>query len=219
MATPPKTVILLPGLTQCRAQYTRDPDSGDAVENVLWFLSGVTTSPNIANLNGMANAFDPAWAAMWAIVGAADKSYTGSVWTDFSSTFGLSVTSVGSFTPHPGSNGGNSLPAQNCVLLSYHILERWRGGHPRTYLPYISPSIMNPANDDEITAAKGAAVATAFSAINTATLASGQLGGQSQRIYRNRTNAATAHLMPINSFTCQLRFATQRRRLRKAPHH
>src|ERR1700758_1398804 len=107
----PEPIVLQPGLCQVRPQYTVDVDSGDHVENVLWFLSATTTTPTLTDLAGMAAAFDPAWAAMWNILGAGNKAYTGSVWTDYSSVFGLSSSSVGIFTPVSGVNGGGALPS------------------------------------------------------------------------------------------------------------
>jgi hypothetical protein len=214
----PAPVVLQPGLLQCRPQYTVDPDSGDHPENVLWFLSGSTSAPTLANLSAIAAVFDPAWANMWKTVGASNKNYTGSVWTDFSTVFGLSTSSVGTFTVVPGLHGG-CFPSNVSVLISMHILERWRGGHPRTYLPWISTGCQWASDADQVDPTILATCISAFSAINTATIGSGVLGGQSQRIYREKSNPATAHLMPINSFNISNRFATQRRRLRKAPHH
>lgn len=34
-----------------------------------------------------------------------------------------------------GEDGAEPMPAQCCILLNYQIARRYRGGHPRTYLP------------------------------------------------------------------------------------
>jgi hypothetical protein len=40
-----------------------------------------------------------------------------------------------STTAHAGSRGGNMLDASACVIIKKHLSRRYRGGHPRTYLP------------------------------------------------------------------------------------
>jgi hypothetical protein len=35
-----------------------------------------------------------------------------------------------------GSRAGSFLPADNCVVVNYHIARRYRGGHPRGYWPF-----------------------------------------------------------------------------------
>jgi hypothetical protein len=51
--------------------------------------------------------------------------------TDLSSTAGAEGTSV---NVHAGTRAGVQLPANSAVLISYPTANRYRGGHPRTYL-------------------------------------------------------------------------------------
>lgn len=210
-------VLLQPGLLLVRPQYTPNPDTGDHPENVLWFVSAQTQAPSIGQLNAMAAAFDPAWGTMMAAVMGTGRSYTGSIWTDWSSQFGLTGSSVGVYA---GTNGGLGppVPANTAILVSLHVAERWKGGHARMYLPHVGSGTQLSTDYNKLAAASITAITNAFQVINTATLGSGVLGGQSQRVYRQRQDPVHAHLMQISSFTVQPTYATQRRRLRKAAH-
>jgi hypothetical protein len=49
----------------------------------------------------------------------------------------LTSDSAGSgedFNVEPGSRGDDSIPANACVLISYPVATRYKGGHPRSYL-------------------------------------------------------------------------------------
>lgn len=49
-------------------------------------------------------------------------------------------------TPLTGSRTGNSLPAGVAVLINHQIARRYRGGKPRTYLPFFSSTdIVSPS--------------------------------------------------------------------------
>lgn len=201
-----------PGLLQCRPQYTSDPDSGDTPENVLWFLSSSLTTPTPGNLTSIAAVFDPAWGNMWAEVGCTTTHYNGSVWTDWSSSSGYQYTSVGTFTPKAGSATG-LVPPQVACLISYPIQLRWRGGHFRTYLPYLGNSILTGFSNDTIESTQVTAVESAFSTMIGDMAGSGILGGQGFRVYKDK-NAVGATLYPIITQTCNPIVATQRRRVR-----
>lgn len=211
-------VILQPRLLLVKPQYDVDPDTGDVYENILWFQSASAGTPTIANLTAMAAAFDTQWGVIWAYCGAGARHYNGSVWTDYSTNTGLTYTSVGTFTPTVGS-GGSLIPPNVAVLLSMSNGQRYRGGHFRTYFPWIGTSAISSSDPSLVATGVTSAMTTQFANLNTHTSGSGVLGGQTQVLYRNRHNASTAALFPISSFTVRSRFATQRRRLRKAPHH
>lgn len=211
-------VVLQPRLLQVRTQYTPNPDTGDHPENILWFQSASAGTPTIANLTAMAAVFDPAWGAMGPDFLASGRKYTGSVWTDYSTSTGLSYSSVGTYA---GSStmSGLALPANVAILISLHIQQRYRGGHPRIYLPWVSVSAQSTTDTNQVAAATISALGTAFANINVATTGSGVLGGQTQMVYRHKTNPTSAALFQISAFTVQQTLASQRRRLRKAPHH
>lgn len=53
--------------------------------------------------------------------------------TDLTSTSGAQYENT---TVSAGTNSGNTQPASACVLVKHSILRRYRGGHPRHYLPF-----------------------------------------------------------------------------------
>lgn len=206
--------VYKPGLVNIRAQYTRDPDSGDTPENVFWFENGTTTTPTLTQLQAIQAAFDENWSAVWARCGATDANMTGSIITDWSSSSGLESSSVGSFSPVAG-DSGTGVPPNVAALISYEIQLRWKGGHFRTYLPYIGNSSVISGTHDQLSASVIANLQTQFNDFLNAMLASGTLGGQAFRCYKNKTNATTAALYPIAGFTINAMLASQRRRLRR----
>jgi hypothetical protein len=71
----------------------------------------------------------------------------------------------------------------------------------------------------KISVAVQGALGTAYGNVFTNMEGSGVLGGQTPMIYRQKTTAGAAHLLAISGYTVNFVYATQRRRLRKAPHH
>jgi hypothetical protein len=61
-------------------------------------------------------------------------------------------------------------------------------------------------------------VASNVNVVVVAMNSSGVLGGQGWRLYRHRFDSVNARLDPITTYGVRSRLATQRRRLRKAPH-
>jgi hypothetical protein len=205
--------VYKPGLLQIRPQYTPDPDSGDTPENVTWWLSATTTTPSLGDLTAIAGVFDTHWGAIFAAYGAAAQNYTGSKVTDWSSATGLEQSTVGVFTPVAGT-GGTGAPPQVAILQSFQINLRWRGGHFRTYYPYVGAANLGGFGNDTVAGGTVTAMETAYTNLVVAMAASGTLGGQVPRAYKDKNNATTATLYPIVSQLINPKVATQRRRVR-----
>lgn len=210
--------VYKPGLLQIKPMYEVDVDSGDHPLNVTWWQSTTLSTPGLADLTTLAAVFDFYWSAMWSTLGSSAKHYEGCLITDWSSNTGLEYSSVGVWTPTAGSHSGGLAPPNVAVLLSYNSGERFRGGHFRTYFPYIGNVIITGANSDTVDPAFINGATTAFVSLGTGMNGSGVLGGQSQRLYRHRGSPTLAQLYQIKSFGFQSRLASQRRRLRKAAH-
>lgn len=210
--------VYKPGLLQIRPQYSHNPDAPDTPENILWFQSGSTTTPDLAQLISIQTAFDNNWSAAWINWGAETAEYYGSIITDWSSNTGLSNNSVGTFTPQEGVAGTTVCPPQVALLVSWHVPIRYRGGHPRTYLPYLASNCLTGATQDQVKSAVTESVVGGINDMITAMKATGILGGQTQSVYLHKNNEALATVMPFSSFTVQGTVATQRRRVRKAAH-
>lgn len=211
--------VYKPGLVQIRPRYSASDLSGHTPENILWFQSGTTTTPTLANLQSMTTIFDPAWANLWGSCGASNNSYLGSIATDWSSNTGLQYSSVGVFTPTPGTHGSTTQSSQVCILISYQIGVRYKGGHPRTYIPYISTTATAGSSGDEVVSTVITSMVNYMNAMIANMKGNATLGGQTQVIYRHRTNPSLATTYQFATFTVQGQTATQRRRVRRVAHH
>jgi len=206
--------VYQPGLIQIRPQYEFDAEADNTPENVLWLQSSTTSAPSLAQLQSIQNVFDPGWAQVWKPWGHTTHFYQGSVITDWSSNTGLSFSSVGGFTAVAGSGTGSPAAPQVAALISYHVPIRYKGGHPRTYLPRGAMGEVTGTNNDELVSSCGAAILSAINALIGNLKSSGVLGGQTWSVYLHKNDPTKAHVMPFASFTVQTLLATQRRRLR-----
>lgn len=201
-------------LIQIRPQYSMDPDADNTPENVLWMQSGSSGTPTSGDLATIQSIFDDGWSALWKAQAGADSSYLGSVITDWSSDTGISLSSVGTFGPVAGTGGATSTAPQVAILISYAIPIRYRGGHPRTYLPHLASGKITGTYKDSIASGDVTNINTAYNALFTALNGSGILGGQSMAVFRGKTTPATPSVYIVGVFTAQTLLATQRRRIR-----
>lgn len=206
--------VYQPGLVQIRPQYTTEIESGDTPENVLWFQSATHSTPTIGNLTTIAETFDTNWSEVFSSYGGTHGSYLGCIVTDWSSASGLQWNSVGIFEPEAGGQGNNQ-PPQVAILVSYQIQLRWRGGHFRTYLPYVGAANITGSQLDQITTALQTTLQTNINTMITAMKDSGVLGGQTLVMYKDKTKPTEATLYQVSTFAVNLVLATQRRRIRK----
>jgi hypothetical protein len=210
-------VVLQPGLVQIKACYSSSTSDFDKPINLLWFVQRAPTTLTVANMTTIANTFDPLWAAMWNIIAPGAASYIGCVATDYSTAFGATWDTRGTYTPNTGTKSV-ALPNSVSALISLHVAERWRGGHARIYLPYVAEDVL-AADANFLTSTQANNVSTKYALIEPGMNGIAIGGGLSQRVYRQRTDAVHAHLMPIQSYTVNTELATQRRRMRKVAHH
>lgn len=189
-------------------------------ENVLWFKGETPASFPLdpTDLAAIAAVFDAAYADLWKHVGSQEEEYGGSIITDWSSSTGLEQSSVGVFTPVAGL-GTVRHSAATSVLTSLlsSIIPRYRGGHPRVYLPLIG-SVMDSQytfNGTDI-----AAVQSRWTTLNNNMegVSSAHGGGFHHVIYRHRNDPVNAAMYEVQGYHVQSEAATQRRRLRKAAH-
>lgn len=121
----------VPNVTKCQIHWT----VGDKVAaNILHFNYSPFGSAPLAYVEALADALDTALAALGGLWGT-DTTYTGVTVTDLSSDTGF-VSEGG--TPTTGTRDGLNLPANVALLASYTIARRYRGGHPRQYLPWFT---------------------------------------------------------------------------------
>lgn len=214
--------VYKPALVQIRPQYSSgQTDELTTPENVLWFQgAGTSYFPlTVSQLVLIQSTFDSAWALLWKIAGFTGYSYTGSVATDWSTSTGAQSNTVGSFTPVAGVATTRQAAQVSCLIsMKTANAPKYRGGHGRMYLPFIGLP-MNDAYTFMSTPIANIQAQWATFSASMAGIATVNGGGYQQMMYRERTNPTNAALYVVTSVTTQARAATQRRRLRKAPHH
>lgn len=209
-----------PGLVRIKPQYTYNNVTGepDTPENVLWFLgSNLGAFPlNPTALQAIANTFDSDWGPVFTAYASSDARYIGCDVQDFSSNTGEEYSTVGVLTPVDGTQTGQTA-ADTAVLISWFsgTLPRYRGGHSRTYLPFLCSGLMT--NAWEITTGTQTNLITALTNWQTemAAISAGDGGPYQPVIFRFKNDPTKAALYIINEGRVNLQLASQRRRLRR----
>lgn len=209
--------VYMPSLIQIKPQYSPYPDTGEIPENVLWYVNRTAGTPTLANLTTIANVFHPLWGNVWKQVGATSRQLTGCVVTDWSGPFGLTYSNVGTVSAVAGLASGGA-PPQVSALISWQNGEHYKGGHFRTYLPWLGTQYISTTDPGQLTSTTPGNVLSSLVNLEPGMNASGVLGGQTQRLFRHRTSSTSARLDPITFMVVQNVLATQRRRLRKISH-
>lgn len=213
----------LPGLILWKPQYqTGDPSEPDTPENVLWlqYPEAAGGAP-VANLKTLATELDGLWAAVWKVNGAALYKYEGSYIQDYSSMTGSEATTVGTFSPVGGLQTG-WCPDNAAGLISWEgYWPRYKGGHPRCYLPYQGTEALLYATEwtSTVVTATNSAIATFLAAVLAYSWDAGA-GDYTGHLcaYLKRRVAGEANTQQITNGYFSPIPATQRRRLRKVHH-
>lgn len=109
-----------------------ETDTGASISaGSRFFLSYTGSAPSEADLNTLASGIEAAWLANIAPSVCSAESLISVTCTDLSSDSGNEGTWTGS---ESGSGGSDALIASACMVVNHHILRRYRGGRPRTYL-------------------------------------------------------------------------------------
>lgn len=101
--------------------------------------------PAFHDCEGIATNIWDYWVANFTGTQPAQTSLMSITVTDLSSSTGAEFTYDNDGTPVPGTSPHGMLPLHSCFVVSKTILRRYRGGHPRSYLPI---GTTNDLNDD-----------------------------------------------------------------------
>lgn len=195
---------------------TIDPYNWACILHCQW--SG--TTPTATILNALANDVAAGWSA-----GLKAKMYTGitlSAVTLTDLTSGTGAQGLASTTPIVGTNAAVPVSANTSVLVTYPSSFRYRGGHPRTYLP--SPAQGDTTDMAHLSNSAVTAWTTDFADLQNTLYGSSSggttLGGQCAVSYVYSTPTpgtprTTPLVMPIaqGAFTVHSELASQRRRI------
>ncbi len=222
MAAPP----VEPNVVRFQLQWSIGSDN-NAITGLKYTYAG--GPPTAADLNNLCAGVYGLWGPLTATWATPAVSLNGVAAQDLGSSTGAS----GIHTQVTiGARTGNPIPPANAVLVNYTVARRYRGGKPRSYLPFMSGSDTTAAGrwgGSEITALSSA-LATLF----TATLALTSSGvtltdhvnvslyegttvsehGSPARAENVPTYRSSALVEPITSFSVSLIPSTQRRRNR-----
>ena len=120
-------------------QYKVGEDT-KAQSSVFYHYPG--SPPTVAQLQACANAAQTAWSGNFSPLAATTIQLEACVATDLSSPVanqGIWTTSL------TGSRVGGELTAETAVVISFKLARRFRGGHPRIYVPLgVSSDLADP---------------------------------------------------------------------------
>jgi hypothetical protein len=178
--------------------------------------------PSEADLTTMATSLKTLWTTTLGTLSVNALTLTQVTVVDISSTSGLA--GIWASTPVTGTIAGSASAAQIAGVISWKIARRYRGGHPRTYIPGIAQSSI--LNHREFTSGWVASAGTAANAwrggINGMTFASMPLCAFVNFSFYSKTDVpAPPHLRaipvmnPILTHKVGSRLDSQRRRLGK----
>jgi hypothetical protein len=173
------------------------------------------TVPTAAQLNTLAGDINTAWGASYKAEVSSAVVMNSVVITDLSSATGAQGVNS---TAQTGTNAGGQIVGNSAVLCNYPSSIRYRGGHPRSYLPgppdgsLATPSTITTGYQTALTTAWNAVLAPLFgTSIGTFTTA-----GQCAVSYVTAlAPRVTPLVMPIsqNAITIEINLASQRRRI------
>lgn len=96
-----------------------------------WAYSG--SAPSSTDLGTLGAAFNSAVNTQLKPLFDSSVVYQGVILQDLSSSTGAVRQTTASIT---GTRTGGALTAANCLLMNHHIAQHYRGGKPRSYLPF-----------------------------------------------------------------------------------
>lgn len=146
--------------------------AGVSVYNVLHAVGGNGAGYTVSELNTLASGLRTAWVTNVIPLQSGSVTLTDVIADDLSNDLGGRGLATGSNT---GTASGTTLPANCATCWSWKITNRYRGGHPRTYIAGLTTTGITNANT--LTTTHQTAHATAAAAVRTAVNAIATTGG------------------------------------------
>jgi hypothetical protein len=100
--------------------------------NTFWLATTGASPPTGTQVSGLASSFMGLFNTMWSAdtSSTAGTSQTICEWNDGAGN----VVDGAASTPVAGTSGSGYLPASVAMVISWRLAQRYRGGHPRTYI-------------------------------------------------------------------------------------
>jgi hypothetical protein len=219
----------LPPVPGClKAVITWQPGPGVVAQNVHHYgYSG--TAPIATDLTALAVHLQTLIVANFIPLCCNPTTYESVQLTDLASSTGLQATVS---APTPGTEAGLPLPAQVSALVNYHIVNRYRGGKPRSYYPFGNEAALQGDNawQSSFIGAVTNAATNVIIGMSNFTSGGTVITGMVAVSYYQGYNAPVTHpggrvtqtpaLRPggpvkyaVTTATCNPKIATQRRRI------
>lgn len=181
----------------------------------IFHIGGGTTEWTLTEVNAAWTYINVHLGNIYEGDGGTDLTVNEVILTDLTSDTSPRVLETPGWT---GSRSGISSPASACVLASYGVSRRWRGGHPRTYFPLGDAALMLDSTTWDTSFLEQ--VATDVAAFNTAINDTPVPGGGSAYMasvsyYTGGVLRTTPYIDEITSVNIKPRICSQRRRLGK----
>lgn len=197
---------------------------GEPIANILHFVTGSsgggidTTAWSAADLATLVNLIKTEWEATFRTNLSSDYVLTSYVGTDLTSNTGLQDVVLSSAA---GTGSPPTAPNSACLVVSFKIARRYRGGHPRMYLsPFVQAGQHSARSwSTSIKNAVGTSLGTFVAALAGTTIGSRTPGVALVCVsYRsgNALRSPNALVEPIIGTTVDSRICSQRRRLGKS---
>lgn len=183
-----------------------------ATFNNLFHLQYSGAAPSVANLNSLCSSVLSAWATNFAALCPSTVVLASADAQDLTNAGAAAGTATNTT---PGSRSGTPMPNSVAACITWKINNRYRGGHPRTYLPagVIADVVGGNRWTDAFVTAADSAAAAFLVALNALSI-----GGATYKMVclsyrRNKVNLVPPVPYTIQSSLVDHRPDTQRRRL------
>ena len=201
-------------------------NDGRIADNVCHFTYG-GSAPSSSTCVAIGTSFWSGWVTNLTPYQPAQTSITKVTVTDLSTDTGGEGMYDNAGTPVGGSSAHGMLPLHTCFLVSESIEQRYRGGHPRMYLPIGTTDDLN--DDGDWKSASITLFVTAWETLVGSVIADNPFGstniGQQcavsyvskmvNPIYPYRRTTPLVYDIPLDGYSGDAKLATQRRRVRK----
>ncbi len=182
------------------------------VYNVLHAFMNNTASPTQGEMDALSAAVRSAWVTNVLPLQSNQVTLSDVQVIDLTNDVGGGSVTTGSNT---GGRASAAQPANSAVCWSWKIANRYRGGHPRTYIAGLTADQVLNANT--VTSAQVTAHAAAAAAIRTAVNAVAANGGTATlgavSYYKDKAIRATPAFYSFTGVSVDNRIDSQRRRL------
>lgn len=203
----------LPPATRTLLVRTIGSRNGTAWNN-RFHLQYSAVPPTTAELTTVCNDVISAWTAHWSAVCPTDVALTAVEIADIASATGASAEVVAATG---GIRVGAPMTNQVSCVVSWKINLRYRGGHPRSYLPAgVAADVLTQRLWTTAFVNEMASAAQGFhAALNAITVGANSMAMVAVSYFTNHVLRPTPLVLPITNEVVHDRIDTQRRRLGK----